>query len=63
MKTIYSPQLNQLFNVVDENNSAYITEQGAYLSKKMAYEHEQIVWGSNEDLLEINKSFNQDFYD
>lgn len=45
MKKVYSPQLNEVFTVVDENNSAYITEEGAYLSKKMAKKWEEIHYG------------------
>lgn len=36
MKIIYSPQLKEVFTVKEENDSAYITKEGAYLSKKMA---------------------------
>lgn len=44
-KTVYSPQLNEVFTVVDENNSAYITKEGAYLSKKMAQKWEDLEDG------------------
>lgn len=49
-KTVYSPQLNEVFKVVDENNSAYITEEGAYLSKKMAKKWEELEYGEQLNL-------------
>ena len=68
MKKVYSPQLDEVFTVVDENNSAYITEQGAYLSKKLAQGWEKIHYGwmltpPEADMEELKKQYELDMFD